>query len=301
MTAFVFDARTVQPATGISDPVPAGWYNVMIDETETKPTNDGQGAYISARFNILDGQYANRKLFGRYNIRNNNAQAQEIAYKELSAICHATGQLVVQDTQQLHGIPLKVKVSLRAAQPKKDAAGNPTGEFYEPSNDIKAYRNINEVVDMAVATAPAGYAQTGQAPQGFAANMPPQHAPQQPAPTGWGAPAPAQQPAPVYAPPAQQPAPAQPWAQQPQQPHPGAPVVQPPVQGAPAQPWAAQAPAQAAPVAQPQVAQAPVATNPSQPWAQQPQPGAPAAQPWAAQQPQAPGAAPPWAAQGPQG
>ena len=130
-----FDATLVAPDSGQLDPVPAGWYNVAVDESELKPTNDGLGARLAVRFTILDGQFANRKIYTGFNIRNANPVAQEIAFKQLSALAHAVGVLQVQDSQQLHGIPLKVRVKIR---PPKDG--------YDAQNDITAYKNINEDV-----------------------------------------------------------------------------------------------------------------------------------------------------------
>lgn len=266
MAQLDFDASGVQPSTGISDPVPAGWYNVVIDESEIKPTKDASGAYLNLRFNILDGQYANRKVFTLLNIKNNNAQAVEIAYRDLSAICHAVGVMQVQDSQQLHGKPLKIRVTV-----------SPATAEYEARNNVKAFKNINEQVG-GVAGQPA--------PQGAA---PWAAAPQQPACAGQTAQAAPQAVPATYAPPAQfappQQAPSAP--QQPQQ------QWQPP---ATAQPWAA-APQQAPVQQAPQQFQQPVPVQ--QP--QQPAQAAPQAQgampPWmaqAAQQPAA-GATPPWA------
>ncbi len=252
-----FDSRSVVPSTGASDPIPAGWYIVAADESELKPTSSGDGAYIKFRFNVLDGKYTGRKLFVNLNVKNANAQAQEIAYRDLAAICHAVGLVgMVPDTEMIHGRPLKVRVKIRPATDK-----------YEAQNDITAYRNVND--PDAVNAAPA--AALGGVPPGFGA--PPAQAP---APAPQWAPQGAQQgPAPaVYAPQGaapmgyQQPAP--------QQPAPGG--WQPPAGGA--QPWQQPAPA-AAPVQQPQQ----YAPAPQQ-YAPAPQPG-----PGAAQQP------PPWAAQ----
>lgn len=254
-TALNFDARTVAPATGVSDPLPAGWYNVQITDSEMKPTKDGSGAMLVLTFSVLDGNYVNRKLWSRLNLRNNNATAVEIAYKDLSAICHSVGVLQVQDSAELHGKPMKVKVSVRAA----------TAE-YEASNDIKAYKNINENVGGATAGGPPpGF---GAAPAGFAPQQAPamqQQAPQFAAP----APTPAQAPAPTWQPPAAQ----QPWA--------GAPVQQ-------------QAPAPVQQQAPAPVAQAPAAVPPFM----QQQAPAPAGQPaWMAGAQVAPGAQPAWAQQ----
>lgn len=278
MAQLNFDATQVTPDLGF-ETVPAGWYNAMIDESEMKPTKDGSGAYLQTRFNIIDGQYANRKIYMRLNLRNTNPVAQEIAYKQLSAIAHAVGVLHVQDSSQLHGLPMKIKVKLR-----KDTSGQ-----YEDSNEISSIKNINEQVDMvSQAAAPVGGfsgAPAGGMPPSFGApqgGFAPQAAPQQaPAQQPWQQPAQQQAPAPQAAP--QQPwqqAPAQQPAPQPQQaPAQAAPAQQPWQQPAAAQPWQQapqqQAPQQAAPAPQqaapaPQQA-APAGFNPqtaTPPWAQ---------------------------------
>lgn len=136
MAQLQFNANTVAPSTGVGDPVPAGWYNAAISASEMKPTQDGTGTYLALTFDILDGQFAGRKIFVNLNLRNANPMAQEIAYKDLSAICHATGVMQIQqDSSELHGRPMKVKVKIRPAK----------GE-YEASNAISAYKNINEQV-----------------------------------------------------------------------------------------------------------------------------------------------------------
>lgn len=267
MAELHFDASTVTPDSGQLDAIPAGWYNAAMDQSEMKPTKDGSGAYLECRFNVLDGQHAGRKLFARLNLRNANPVAQEIAYKQLSAICHAVGRINIQDTSQLHDIPLKLKVKLRPAQ----------GE-YEASNEITAFKNANE----AVGTQPA------MAPAATAAPAIPQAAPQQPQ-QQWQQPA--QQPA-------QAPQAAQPW-QQPQ----GQQQVAPAPAQQPQQPWQGQPqqPQQQPPAGVP----APVAGAEQgwqQPAAQQPwQQGAPAGAPAAPQQQEAPMTQQPAAMQVPEG
>lgn len=185
-----FDATQVQPDTGQLDPIPAGWYNAMVDESELKPTSDGLGARLAVRFNIIDGQYANRKIYTGFNIRNTNPVAQEIAFKQLSALAHAVGVLQVQDSQQLHGIPLKIRVKIRPPQ-----------NGYEAQNDISAYKDVNYSPDSkgGDASAPAAPAGMGApaAPAGFGTAAPPAAPAAAPAAggAGWGG------------------APAQPWQQ----------------------------------------------------------------------------------------
>ena len=238
-----FDATNVSPDLGF-EVLPAGWYNVAIDESDMKPTKDGSGAYLEVRFNVLDGQYVGKKIFMRMNLRNANPVAQEIAFKQLSAIAHAVGVLRVETNEQLHGRPLKIKVKVR-----KDKDGQ-----YDDQNDVTSIKSINEPVPVpgADSSLPVGF---GQPP----APMYPQIAPVQPEPAqaqGWGNPVPAQ--APQQAPagwvqtpngwvqtaptqPAPQAAPVQfqtqqPWAQPAQQAAQPAPVQHPAQQAQP--PWA---------------------------------------------------------------
>lgn len=260
MAQLNFDATNVQPSTGTGDPIPAGWYNAAIDESEMKPTKGGDGAYLTMRFNILDGQFANRKVFTLLNVKNNNAQAVEIAYKDLSAICHAVGVMQVQDSQQLHGKPLKIRVSV-----------SPATAEYEARNNIKAFKNINEQVGNTAPAATGGGAPWLAAPAAAPAQQPawaPVAAPQA-APATYASPAQFAAPQQAPAAPAQQawqpPATQQPWAQAPAPA--AAPVQQQPVQAP------AAAPVAAAPGAMPpwmaQTAQAP-AVGAAPPWAQQP-------------------------------
>jgi hypothetical protein len=217
MAQLNFDARTVVPDTGQQDPVPAGWYKVVIDKSEMKPTKDGTGMRLELAFKIIDGQFTNRKIFEGLNLQNANPVAQEIAYKQLSAICHAVNVLVAEDSTQLHNIPMQVKVKLKPAQGQYDAG-----------NSIVAYKNINEVVAASpVAAAPFGAPASFAPPAAPAAFAPP--------PAAFAPPTAVAPAAAAWAPPAA----AQPWAA------PAAPVA------APAVAPVAAAPVAAAPVAAP--------------------------------------------------
>lgn len=165
MVSLNFDARNVPPSVGF-EPVPAGWYNVMIDDTELRPTKKADGAYLNVRFNILDGQYAGQKIFQRLNLQNPSEAAKEIAFKQLSALCHAVGMLQIAESTELHGKPLKVRVKVVKS------------EEYGDSNDITSVKNINDPTPGASNVV------------GFP-NPNPSAVPGRPAaPAGWGAPVP---------------------------------------------------------------------------------------------------------------
>lgn len=254
MAQLNFDASQVAPSEAL-EAIPAGWYNAQMTASEMKPTADGTGAYLQAEFTVLSGDYAGRKLFDRINLRNKNPVAVEIGYKTLSAICHAVGVIQVQDSQQLHGRPLQLKVSLRAAGPGAD------GKHYEASNEVKGYKAMDGA-GVPMAGAPAGGAPSW-APQAPAQQAAPQYAPPAaPAPQQWAPPA---QPAAAAPQQWQQPAPQASQAPAPQQWAPPAQQAAPaPQQAAPTPPWQGQPAAQAPAVGQP-VAQS---NAPVPPWAQ---------------------------------
>ena len=129
MVQLNFDANQVAPNTGMQA-VPAGWYNVTIAESEIKPTKDNAGAYLQLKCPIIDGEHAGKPIFIRLNIQNQNQQAVDIAYSELSSICHCINVFQIADTSQMHGIPFQVKVIVRPAE-----------DGYDESNDVKAYRD----------------------------------------------------------------------------------------------------------------------------------------------------------------
>jgi len=130
MVALNFDATQVKPNTGFTA-LPAGWYNVAIDHSEIKENSAKNGAYLELRMKVLDGEHANKPVFNRLNIQNQNQQAQDIAYADLSAICHVTGVYNIQDSSQLHGVPFQVKLNVRKSEEHGD------------SNDVKGYKDAH--------------------------------------------------------------------------------------------------------------------------------------------------------------
>jgi len=162
---FSFDARTVAPQTAM-EPVPLGWYKCIIVKSNIKPTkNDTSQAFLELVLKIIEGQFADRQVYINLNIFNQSQQAVEIAYKQLSAICHVIGQYNVQaqqnapdmTTPMLHNIPFMAYI----------VVGTGTNG---PNNNVKGFKDIagND-------PGKQGQAQTipGGAPQGFGAQPQP--------------------------------------------------------------------------------------------------------------------------------
>ena len=121
-----FDASQVDPV-GEYAPLPDGDYNVMITASDYKETKSGNGHYVSLQMEVQGGEYHGRALWENLNIDNPNQQAVDIAYRTLSAICHAVGVLNVQDTEELHGRMFSVKYG-------KDKKGESRVLAYNPAD-----------------------------------------------------------------------------------------------------------------------------------------------------------------------
>ncbi|QJD54372.1 hypothetical protein [Aminobacter phage Erebus] len=132
MVQLNFNAAGVKPNVAL-EAVPSGMYPVIITRSEEKPTKAGTGSYIELEMTIQSGEFQGRKVFDRLNIRNQNQVAVDIAYATLSAICHVTGRLQIQDTSQLHGAPF---IAVVAKLPRDDRPDTMT-------NEVKGYKDIN--------------------------------------------------------------------------------------------------------------------------------------------------------------
>lgn len=109
-------------------PLPAGWYSVTITEAELKKTSAGTGTYIKIRYDITGPTHAGRVVFGNINNRNPNPKAEEIGNQQLGELMRAVGLARLEDTDQLIGKRLDVKLAIRAS------------EQYGDSNDVKGFR-----------------------------------------------------------------------------------------------------------------------------------------------------------------
>ena len=127
MASLNFNAEAVEPLTAY-DVLPKGEYLSMAVASEMKKTKSGTGEYLQITFEVLEGEGKGRKLFERLNIRNQNKQAEEIANRQLSALCHATGVMLLSDSEQLHNIPVVLDVGIEEGR-----------DGYEPQNRIKGY------------------------------------------------------------------------------------------------------------------------------------------------------------------
>lgn len=152
MASINFDASGID-TTSQFDAIPAGDYEAMVTDSTMKSTKDGTGQYLELTIEIQSGQFQGRRLWDRLNLSNRNPKAVEIAQKQLAQLCHATGVLQVQDSQQLHNRPIVMKVAVKN-DPERG-----------PSNEIKGYKARGSTT----AQAPAFQAPRAAAPAAPAA------------------------------------------------------------------------------------------------------------------------------------
>ncbi len=159
MVALNFDAARVKPSAPLGT-VPSGDYPVQITESSMKPTKTGAGQFLLLILRIMSGEYAGRQLQLRLNILNPSNEAVEIAYAELSAICHVTGVVQCQDSTQLHNRQFMVRV---VEEPRTD---DPT----KMGNEIKAI--LDHLGNPPSETSPATAAAPATAPVAMPAPAP---------------------------------------------------------------------------------------------------------------------------------
>lgn len=134
MATFAFS--TEGKSTNIFEPIPPGKYPVEIVASELLQTKAGDGQYLKFTFSILDGEYAGRYIWSNINIDNPSPKAVEIAEHELASIIKACGLESIEETEELHGIPIMGRVKIKPAQGP-----------YEASNTISGFKPIESGID----------------------------------------------------------------------------------------------------------------------------------------------------------
>ena len=125
-----FEADAMPVSEKSYEPLPAGWYTASITAAELKNTKAGTGQYIAIRYDIIGPSHQGRIVFGNLNIRNPNATAEGIGRQQLGEIMRAIGIAKVQDTDELIGGQLSIKIAIKVS------------EQYGDQNEVKAFKAI---------------------------------------------------------------------------------------------------------------------------------------------------------------
>ena len=151
----VFDPSAVEPADTF-EPLPAGNYPVEVVESTVDDTKNGLGRLLKLTLRVIGGDYEGRRVWGHITIRHQNEVAQRIGQQLLGALCNAAGAGPIEDTEDLHGIPVQARIAIEADK---------TGQ-YGPRNVI---RGLSPIEQRPAAAAPAVKATTARAVTGGAA------------------------------------------------------------------------------------------------------------------------------------
>lgn len=122
-----FNANEIPEDDRNFDPIPAGDYNLQVIESKIEDTKTGSGQMLTLTLEVIDGPLANRRIWDRLNIVNQNPDAQRIAQRNLADLCLAVNVPQLRDTDDLHFKPFIGRVTIR---PSKDPQ-------YGPSNSVR--------------------------------------------------------------------------------------------------------------------------------------------------------------------
>jgi len=119
-----FDSNSVEPPDSF-DVLPPDDYTVVVEKAEVKTTKRGDGHRLEVCFQIVEGQYAKRKLWSNLNIDNPSEVAQRIGQSQLAGLCKAVGLAVIRDENELLGKTCIARVKVK-----------------DDSNEIRAYKAV---------------------------------------------------------------------------------------------------------------------------------------------------------------
>lgn len=140
----VFNTEDHDEMSGF-EPLPAGVYVSEIIKSEVKDTRDKTGKYISLQFKVTEGKHKGRYIFANLNVVNKNAQAVEIAQRELKSICVACGfEGELEDTVDLHEIPIGIKLKIKPADANWPASNQITKYYSEEDIPEEAFADDEE-------------------------------------------------------------------------------------------------------------------------------------------------------------
>ena len=97
-----------------SSVVPAGEYPAIMIESEKKETNAKDGHYLKTQWQIVKGEFQNRRIFCNFNLWLNPSKelAIQIGKGQFSECCRAVNVLNPKDSSELHNKPCMIKLKI---------------------------------------------------------------------------------------------------------------------------------------------------------------------------------------------
>lgn len=130
------------------DLIPEGWYSASITKADLGQTKSGTGTKIDMRYDITGPTQQGRVVFASVNIRNQSQKAEEIGRQQLGEIMRAIGLAKVEDTDQLIGGQLQIKIKIRKASDSDKANG-----YHDDRNEVGGWKSLNGSAPIPASTA----------------------------------------------------------------------------------------------------------------------------------------------------
>jgi hypothetical protein len=172
MSFGTFNANQYQPIQDVGSSHPPGRFQANITGAEIKQNKEKTGGFLAVEFTTPAG-----KIINRYNLWHTNETTVDIARKQLSTLCRATGRYELNfDNTQIPAYGLGGGQCQIEVVPQKDKEGKETG-----------YTEIKMILDMAGndPTKPQGQQQAPQQTQPQGGWQQPQQQANPPQQGGW--------------------------------------------------------------------------------------------------------------------
>lgn len=118
---FDFDPSAAPERTGGNfDPLPTGNYVAQIIESELAQTKAGTGLLLKLTWVILEGEFADRRVWQNLNVKNQSQQAQDIGQSQLREICEALDVGTFRNADVLHFRPATIYVGRQKNDPERN-------------------------------------------------------------------------------------------------------------------------------------------------------------------------------------
>lgn len=124
------DMRREQNAS--FSPLSVGWYVASIQGVELKVGKAGDNRYLRIKYIVELPGGANKTLYSNITLMHSNAKAEEIGRKQQILLQQSAGIEMLQNTDQLIGVRMKVYVDQR------------TTEQYGTQNNVVSFEKIRE-------------------------------------------------------------------------------------------------------------------------------------------------------------
>ena len=149
------------------DLLPEGWYDATISKAEVGNTKAGTGTKIDVRYDITGPTQQGRVIFASLNIRNPNPEAERIGREQLGELMRAIGLTKVQDSDELIGGQVCIKVKIKKASAKDIAAG-----YTQDRNEVGGWKAISGLMGAMLKAAMPKVAAASSGPSSASAKPP---------------------------------------------------------------------------------------------------------------------------------